>query len=135
MVITLRATVVRVGDGPGAQVGGRELAVIAGPCSVEGGVMLRETALAAHDAGAGMLRGGTLKPRTSVALLAERVALARDVGAIKRATGLPRLDPAREAAVVRHGTALARGVGLDEEEVREILWRVVGICRRAQEEA
>jgi chorismate mutase len=70
-----------------------------------------------------------------VALLAERVALAREVGAVKRSAGLPRLDPAREASVVRHGTELARGVGLDEEEVREILWRVVGLCRRAQEEA
>jgi chorismate mutase len=70
-----------------------------------------------------------------VALLAERVALAREVGAVKRAAGLPRLDPAREAAVVRNGTQLARGVGLDDEEVREILWRVVGLCRRAQEEA
>lgn len=69
-----------------------------------------------------------------VALLAERVALARAIGAEKRAAGLPRLDPAREAAVVRHGTELARGAGLDEEEVREILWRVVGLCRRAQEE-
>jgi 3-deoxy-7-phosphoheptulonate synthase len=54
-----------VGDGPGAVVGGRELAVIAGPCSVEGGAMLRATALAVKQAGAGMLRGGAFKPRTS----------------------------------------------------------------------
>lgn len=81
------------------------------------------------------LRAGIARIDESlVALLAERVALAREVGAVKRATGLPRLDPAREAAVVRNGTELARGVGLDAEEVREILWRVVGLCRRAQEE-
>ncbi|HJS46637.1 MAG TPA: chorismate mutase [Gemmatimonadales bacterium] len=69
-----------------------------------------------------------------VSLLAERVALAREVGAVKRGAGLPRLDPAREAAVVRQASSLARGAGLEEEEVREILWRVVGLCRRAQEE-
>jgi 3-deoxy-7-phosphoheptulonate synthase len=56
---------VRVGDGAGAVVGGRELAVIAGPCSVEGREMLRETAHAIRAAGAGMLRGGAFKPRSS----------------------------------------------------------------------
>ena len=58
-----RPTVVRVGDA--AYVGGRELAVIAGPCSVEGRDMLHHTARAVAGAGAGMLRGGAFKPRTS----------------------------------------------------------------------
>lgn len=59
------STVVRVGDGPGATIGTQELAIIAGPCSVEGPEMLRETAHAVQAAGAGMLRGGAFKPRTS----------------------------------------------------------------------
>ena len=46
-------------------VGGRSLAIIAGPCSVEGREMLLETARAVRDAGAVMLRGGAFKPRTS----------------------------------------------------------------------
>jgi 3-deoxy-7-phosphoheptulonate synthase len=58
-----RPTVIRVGDR--ADVGGRELAIIAGPCSVEGRDMLRKTARAVAAAGAGMLRGGAFKPRTS----------------------------------------------------------------------
>jgi len=58
-------TVIRAGDGPGSTIGGRELAVIAGPCSVEGREMLQETAHAVRAAGAGMLRGGAFKPRTS----------------------------------------------------------------------
>jgi 3-deoxy-7-phosphoheptulonate synthase len=60
-------SVVRVGGGRGSAVavGGRELAVIAGPCSVEGREMLRETALAVRGAGARLLRGGAFKPRTS----------------------------------------------------------------------
>jgi len=60
-----RSSVVRVGDGIGTTVGGRELAVIAGPCSVESREMLWETAQAVRTAGAGMLRGGAFKPRTS----------------------------------------------------------------------
>src|SRR4051794_37571442 len=58
-------TVVRVGDVSAATIGGRRLAVIAGPCSVEGREMLRRTARAVGDAGAGLLRGGAFKPRTS----------------------------------------------------------------------
>lgn len=56
---------VRVGDGAGAVVGGNEIAIIAGPCSVEGREMLQETARAVRAAGAGMLRGGAFKPRSS----------------------------------------------------------------------
>ncbi len=66
-------------------------------------------------------------------LLARRVALARETAAAKGAVGLPLLDPQREAEVVRRGVALARERGLDPEAVRAILWRVVGMCRDAQE--
>ena len=58
-------TVIRIGDGARALVGGTELVVIAGPCAVEGREMLRETAHAVRRAGAGALRGGAFKPRTS----------------------------------------------------------------------
>ncbi len=46
-------------------VGGRELVVIAGPCSVEGAAMMHDIALAVGRLGAAMLRGGAYKPRTS----------------------------------------------------------------------
>ena len=49
----------------GVQVGGQEVIVIAGPCSVEGGDMLLRTARAVGAAGARALRGGAFKPRTS----------------------------------------------------------------------
>src|SRR3712207_3417358 len=58
-------TVVAVGDAANASVGGRELAIMAGPCSVEGERMLLETAMAVREAVAGMLRGGAFKPRAS----------------------------------------------------------------------
>ncbi len=58
-------TLVQVGDGPNAVFGGRAIAVIAGPCSVEGREMLHESARAVQSAGATLLRGGAFKPRTS----------------------------------------------------------------------
>ncbi|MBJ7597903.1 MAG: 3-deoxy-7-phosphoheptulonate synthase [Candidatus Nephthysia bennettiae] len=52
-------------DVAGVPIGGEEVVVMAGPCSVEGQEMLLETArfVAAH--GARILRGGAFKPRTS----------------------------------------------------------------------
>jgi 3-deoxy-7-phosphoheptulonate synthase len=49
----------------GVEVGGGEVIVIAGPCSVEGGDMLLRTAKAIGAQGARALRGGAFKPRTS----------------------------------------------------------------------
>ena len=55
-------TVVRVGN---ATIGGGEFAMIAGPCSVESEAQIIEVANAVKAAGAGILRGGAFKPRTS----------------------------------------------------------------------
>jgi 3-deoxy-7-phosphoheptulonate synthase len=49
----------------GVPVGGEAIVVIAGPCAVESRSQLLETAQAVSEAGAGMLRGGAYKPRTS----------------------------------------------------------------------
>jgi 3-deoxy-7-phosphoheptulonate synthase len=49
----------------GFTVGGTEIPIIAGPCSVEGRTQLIEIALAVKEAGAHALRGGAFKPRTS----------------------------------------------------------------------
>jgi 3-deoxy-7-phosphoheptulonate synthase len=53
---------VKVGD---VTIGGREVVVIAGPCSVESEEQLLTTAHAVRDAGARLLRGGAFKPRSS----------------------------------------------------------------------
>ena len=50
---------------PALSVGGRELTIAAGPCSVEGYEMLLSTARHGRAAGASLLRGGAFKPRTS----------------------------------------------------------------------
>jgi 3-deoxy-7-phosphoheptulonate synthase len=49
----------------GMKVGGPQIAIIAGPCSVESRAQLLETAFAVKEAGAVALRGGAYKPRTS----------------------------------------------------------------------
>ncbi|WP_297213005.1 3-deoxy-7-phosphoheptulonate synthase [uncultured Flavonifractor sp.] len=51
--------------GSGAAVGGKRLAVIAGPCSVESEEQIVGVAQAVKTAGATALRGGAFKPRTS----------------------------------------------------------------------
>jgi 3-deoxy-7-phosphoheptulonate synthase len=59
------STVVRIGDAAGTTIGGDQLTVIAGPCSVEGRDMLHTTAQRVKAAGASLLRGGAFKPRSS----------------------------------------------------------------------
>jgi 3-deoxy-7-phosphoheptulonate synthase len=49
----------------GVPVGGKELVLIAGPCSVESREQILETARVVKAAGAQLLRGGAYKPRTS----------------------------------------------------------------------
>jgi 3-deoxy-7-phosphoheptulonate synthase len=49
----------------GVAIGGMELAVIAGPCSVESYDQLKETAVRLKKAGIKILRAGAFKPRTS----------------------------------------------------------------------
>ena len=55
-------TVVDVG---GVKIGGDEVVIMAGPCSVEGEEMLLDVARHVSAQGAKLLRGGAFKPRTS----------------------------------------------------------------------
>jgi len=70
--------------------------------------------------------------RAIIRLVAGRVELARRVGAAKRVAGLPALDPAQEAAVVRRASEIAREEGAPEEDVRYLFWHLIGTSRRAQ---
>jgi 3-deoxy-7-phosphoheptulonate synthase len=81
---------VRVGDGANSVIGGDALAIIAGPCSVEGREMLRRTAHAIRAAGAGMLRGGAFKPRSSpYAFQGLGLAALEMLAEVRAETGLP----------------------------------------------
>lgn len=54
---------VRIGDN--VLIGGKQIVMMAGPCSVESEEQIMESARAVKAAGAHMLRGGAFKPRTS----------------------------------------------------------------------
>lgn len=55
-------TEVKVGN---MTIGGKKLAIIAGPCSVESPEQILSIAKSVKESGAGFLRGGAFKPRTS----------------------------------------------------------------------
>ncbi|WP_428770580.1 3-deoxy-7-phosphoheptulonate synthase [Treponema sp. HNW] len=93
--------------------GGGGFAVIAGPCSVESEAQLTSIAEEVKKSGAGFLRGGAFKPRTSPyafqGLGAEGIRL---LEAAKKATGLPivtelmnirHLDEFRDVDVIQVG--------------------------------
>lgn len=95
-------------------IGGPELTIIAGPCSVEGHDMLLASARAVRAAGAVMLRGGAYKPRTSPyafqGLGVEGLRLLRQV---REETGLPVvtevMDPRQIDDVADHADLLQVG--------------------------
>jgi len=74
----------------GVTIGGGSIAVMAGPCAVEGREQLLQTARAVKSAGARILRGGAFKPRTSPysfqGLEEEGLKI---LAAAREATGLP----------------------------------------------
>jgi 3-deoxy-7-phosphoheptulonate synthase len=55
-------SIIKVG---GVEIGGKRLAVMAGPCAVESREQVEGAAAAVRHAGAHLLRGGAYKPRTS----------------------------------------------------------------------
>ena len=67
-----------------------------------------------------------------LALLFKRAALARKIGRAKELAGLPVLDPAREARVVRRAAAHARALGMPTEDVRALFWQIIALCRAEQ---
>ena len=97
-----------------AAFGAREIAVIAGPCSVEGRAMLQEVALRVRDAGAIALRGGAYKPRSSpYAFQGLGEAALRMLADIRAETGLPVvtevMDTRQVELVAEHADVLQIG--------------------------
>jgi chorismate mutase len=69
-----------------------------------------------------------------IRLLAERVRVARRIGAAKRELAQPTLNPSREAEVVRRAGELARAAALPDEPIRELFWAIIALSRDAQRE-
>lgn len=77
-------------DVSGVKVGGGNLALIAGPCSVESVDQVMEIAKAVKASGANLLRGGAFKPRTSPYSFQGLGLAGLDILCeVKEATGLP----------------------------------------------
>src|SRR6266699_1255288 len=97
-------TVVTLGR---VKIGGGAMAMIAGPCAVEGAEILDEIAGHVKKAGANILRGGAFKPRTSPysfqGMGEEGLRILRDVG---RKYGMPTvtevMDPRQVELVARY---------------------------------
>ncbi len=68
-----------------------------------------------------------------IRLVGTRKELVLRIGRLKEALGMPILDPSREARVVRRAARRAREIGVDEELVRDVIWRIIAGARRAQE--
>ncbi|OIP64385.1 MAG: 3-deoxy-7-phosphoheptulonate synthase [Nitrospirae bacterium CG08_land_8_20_14_0_20_52_24] len=74
----------------GASIGGQDLMVIAGPCSVESEEQILASARAVKEAGANVFRGGAFKPRTSpYAFQGMGEEGLKLLAAAREATGLP----------------------------------------------
>ena len=86
-------------DCGGVPLGGGHFQIIAGPCSVESREQIISVARSVKEGGAGMLRGGAFKPRTSPyafqGLHEKGLELLSEA---KRATGLPIVTEIMEAA-------------------------------------
>lgn len=107
-------THIRLDDAHETVIGGREIVVIAGPCSVEGREMLHETASAVKAAGARMLRGGAFKPRSSpYAFQGLGEPALQMLAEVRAETGLPivteALDPRHVEMVAQYADVLQIG--------------------------
>jgi 3-deoxy-7-phosphoheptulonate synthase len=101
-------------DVAGVPVGGRRLAVVAGPCSVESREMLFEVARDVQAAGAHLLRGGAFKPRTSpYAFQGLGEEALRYLAEARRETGLPvvteLMDPRETSLVLKYADVVQVG--------------------------
>ena len=67
-----------------------------------------------------------------IQLIGERRDLVLEIGRFKEALGLPVLDPAREARVVRRVAERSRALGVDEELTRDVIWRIISSARQIQ---
>ncbi|QQO09121.1 3-deoxy-7-phosphoheptulonate synthase [Breznakiella homolactica] len=119
------------GDGQPRSVGAGTLAVIAGPCSVENREQIVSVARKIQQAGAGFLRGGAFKPRTSPysfqGLGCEGLDLLMEA---KRETGLPVVTE----LMAIHQLEVFDGVDIIQIGARNMqnftLLRELGRCRK-----
>jgi 3-deoxy-7-phosphoheptulonate synthase len=114
------------------QIGGDEVVVIAGPCSIESEQQIIETAVAVKAAGATVLRGGAFKPRTSpYAFQGLEEEGLKYLAEARERTGLPIvtevMDPRDIALIAKYADVLQIGAR-NMQNFR--LLKEVGMCRK-----
>jgi 3-deoxy-7-phosphoheptulonate synthase len=122
-------SVVRIG---GVPVGGREFAVIAGPCAVETEAQTLNTARLVKEAGAVLLRAGAYKPRTSpYGFQGHGPEGLRILKAVSKATGLPFVTEVMDTADVERVADAADAVQVGARNMQNFaLLRAVGEIRK-----
>jgi 3-deoxy-7-phosphoheptulonate synthase len=115
-------TIVKLANGIG--IGGNEVVVMAGPCSVESREQLFATAEAVANAGARVLRGGAFKPRSSPYSFQghgeDALKLLREAGEKFRLLGarnMQNFNLLRELGKVRKPVLVKRGIAATLEEL------------------
>ena len=111
---------------------GDTVAMIAGPCAIEGEEILTEIAKTVHASGANILRGGAFKPRTSPysfqGMGEPGLRILRDVG---HSLGMPVvtevMDPRQVALVEKYSDMFQ--IGARNMQNFDLL-REVGMCRK-----
>ena len=119
-------------NGPVVKFGGGNVAMIAGPCAIEGEEVLLEIAKSVKAAGASILRGGAFKPRTSPysfqGMGEPGLKILREVG---HSLGMPVvtevMDPRQVALVERYADMFQ--IGARNMQNFDLL-REVGQCRK-----
>ncbi len=67
-----------------------------------------------------------------VQAMAERLAVAREIGAVKQAAGLPVVNAEREAVVIARFVEKARAQGIPEETARTVIQSLIAAARAVQ---
>ena len=67
-----------------------------------------------------------------VQAIADRLAVAREIGTVKRAAGLPVVNAEREAVVIARFVAKARQRGISEETARAVIQSLITAARAEQ---
>jgi 3-deoxy-7-phosphoheptulonate synthase len=116
----------------GVQLGGTGIVIIAGPCAVESQEQLFETARSVKRGGAGILRGGAFKPRSSPynfqGLGEEGLKL---LSSVRKETGLPLVTEVMDTRQVELVASYADMLQIGSRNMQNYpLLKEAGMCRK-----
>ena len=66
--------------------------------------------------------------------LAQRVEVAKEIGAVKKRRGLPIVDRGREKRVIEQVRGLALSLGLDADGTERVFREIIRLCTEAETE-